>query len=523
MIFTITLHPIERQVAMEFLNRRYTDVTAEIASWQKRQNAARNYNAEIPPMYADKIDALKEMMSDIQERDQGIFWVDMAITHFADSLEELACDKDAISTQMRKNQCVPISAKFRQEDTFNSVMPYGIHLTQNWRSFTTESLTSFIPFSTQEVMHSNGMYYGINRISGNFITVDRTLLLNGNGFILGVPGSGKSFAAKQEIIQVLLRHKNTEVLVIDPEREFDLLAKKFNGTVVNISATSPHHINPMELAKDVDKEDDPVTVKSEFMLAICEQLLGKDEIGPREKSIVDRCVGLAIQPYLYGKKGDKQPTFKDFYDILEQQPEVEAKRLKLGLELFIKGNLNTFAHETNVNMNSRFMVYDILDLGVTLKDVGMNVVLDGIFNRVVTNRKRGVFTWVYIDEIWLMMKHLYSAEYLQAMWKRLRKYGGVCTGITQNITDLTRNEIGRSMVDNAEMLQLFKQSANDRAVLSELINLSETQSLYMTNVEAGEGVIRLSNSIIPFKNEFDRDTELYSIMTTKLQEVNRKG
>ena len=377
-----------------------------------------------------------------------------------------------------------------------------------------ERLAVFIPFKVQDIYHENGIYYGQNVISKNMIIADRRQLLNGNSFILGVSGGGKSFAAKGEIENIILS-SDADVIIIDPEREYSQLVKALGGEIINISATSQSHINAMDMNKEYGDGANPVILKSEFIMSLCEQLIGGTNLGAKQKSIIDRCTASVYRDYQQRGYTGTVPTLQDFRAELLKQDEPEAKEIALAIELFTNGSLNTFAKPTNVDTHNRLICYDILDLGKQLMPIGMLVVLDSILNRITQNRAKGKQTFIFIDEIYLLFQHEYSANFLFTLWKRVRKYGAFATGITQNVDDLLQSHTARTMLANSEFLIMLNQASTDRLELAKLLNISDRQLSYITNVDAGHGLIKVGSSLVPFANKFPKNTKLYKLMTTK--------
>ena len=375
-----------------------------------------------------------------------------------------------------------------------------------------------MPFKAQEIHDQGGVYYGQNVISKNLIIANRKELLNGNGFVLGVSGSGKSFTAKREIVNLALA-TGDDILVIDPESEYRPLIEGLGGEVIDISATSANHINALDMEQGYGDGDNPIVLKSEFLLSLCEQLIGAGKLSAKEKSIIDRCTAQVYHGYIRSLYQGDVPTLQDFHAELLRQPEPEARDVALAIELFTEGSLNTFAKPTNVNTDSRIVCYDIRDLGKQLQPVGMLVVLDSIFNRVIRNRKQGKNTWIYIDEIYLLFQHEYSANFLFTLWKRVRKYGACATGITQNVDDLLQSHTARTMLANSEFLVMLNQAATDRADLARLLSISDNQLSYITNVDFGHGLIKCGSAIVPFMDSFPKHTQLYKLMTTKPSEM----
>ncbi len=375
-----------------------------------------------------------------------------------------------------------------------------------------------MPFSVQDIYHKNGIYYGQNAVSGNMIVADRKQLLNGNSFILGVSGSGKSFAAKNEIVNLILSDSNADILIIDPENEYLHLVQAMGGEVIKISAASDNHINAMDINREYGDNSDPITAKSEFVMSLCEQIMGNTVLGAVQKSIIDRCVANIYSTYKKNNYEGTAPTLCDLYDELLKQSETEAKEIALALELFTNGSLNTFSKQTNVDTNNRIVCYDILELGKQLMPIGMLVVLDSILNRITKNRTNGRNTYIFIDEIYLMFQHEYSANFLYSIWKRVRKYGAYATGITQNVDDLLQSHTARTMLANSEFIVMLNQAATDSIELAKLLNISEQQLNYITNSDVGKGLIRVGGSIVPFVNDFPKETKLYKLMSTKHNE-----
>ena len=422
-----------------------------------------------------------------------------------------------ISTIM--NLCQFAVLKYQQMDGLNTALPFGVRKIDALRTLTTESLAVFIPFRVQEIYHENGVYYGQNVISKNMIIANRRQLLNGNSFILGVSGAGKSFTAKEEMTNIILTDPNADIIIIDPEREYSPLVKAMQGEVIHISATSENHINAMDMNSDYGDGANPVILKSEFILSLCEQLIGGTNLGAKQKSIIDRCTASVYRYYQQGNYMGTPPTLQDFREELLKQNEPEAQEIALAIELFTDGSLNTFAKHTNVDTHSRLICYDILDLGKQLQPIGMLVVLDSILNRITQNRAKGRNTFIFIDEIYLLFQHEYSANFLFTLWKRVRKYGAYCTGITQNVDDLLQSHTARTMLANSEFIIMLNQASTDRLELAKLLNISDLQMSYITNVGAGQGLLKVGSSLVPFVNKFPRNTELYKLMTTRFGEV----
>lgn len=454
------------------------------------------------------------MLDDLTTRDQRMMFAVVTLVHLADSKEELDSDTETFQSMVRKHLCQLTTLNWQQAEGLVTALPLGVRRIDALRTLTTEALAVLMPFKAQEIRDRGGVYYGQNVISKNLIVADRRQLLNGNGFVLGVSGSGKSFTAKREMVALALSTED-DILVIDPEAEYRPLIEGLGGQVINISATSPNHINAMDMEQGYGDGENPVVLKSEFLLSLCEQLIGAGKLSAKEKSIIDRCTAQVYHDYIRGGYQGETPTLQDFHAELLRQPEGEARDVALAIELFTEGSLNTFAKPTNVDTSARILCYDIRDLGKQLLPVGMLVVLDSIFNRIIRNRSLGRNTWVYIDEIYLLFQHEYSANFLFTLWKRVRKYRACATGISQNVEDLLQSHTARTMLANSEFLVMLNQAATDRVELARLLNISDNQLSYITNVDFGRGLVKCGSAIVPFMDSFPKHTKLYRMMTTK--------
>lgn len=517
MMLSIDIKPVPMQVAIRKAENTRLGVETNIARWQQRQNQSNNFSAVIPYDLERQREESKEILNDLVNRDQKMFLCTLTIVHTADTKEELDNDTESIVSTAEKHLCQIEKLTYQQYDGLSTAMPSGVKRINTKRTLTTESLAVFMPFKVQEIQDTQGVYYGKNVISKNMILIDRKKLQNGNSFILGVSGSGKSFTAKQEITSIALRDKNADIIILDPEAEYKSLVKALGGEVIKISATSKNHINALDLNKDYDDENKPIVAKSEFILSFCEQIM--KNITPNQKAIIDRCTNEVYRYYSQGNYQGTPPTLNDFRDVLLRQTEREAKEIALALELYTKGSLNTFSKQTNVETSNRIICYDIIDLGEQLLPLGMLVVLDSILNRISKNREKGKRTYIFIDEIYLLFQYEHTAQFVATLWKRIRKYGGCATGITQNIEEILSKETSSTMLSNSELIIMLNQSTTDKDKLAEFLNISETEQSYITNVASGEGLIRIRNSLIPFRNKFPKDTELYRLMTTKIEEA----
>ena len=519
LMMSIDVIPVPTDEAVREAENRLLGVETNITNWQRRQNSNNNFSATVPYDMEQQKKEMKEFLDDLTTRDQRMMFAVITFVHTADSKEQLDNDTEALLTTARKHLCQFGVLKFQQVDGLNTAMPFGVRKIDTFRTLTTESLAVFIPFRVQDIFHENGIYYGQNVISKNMIIANRRHLLNGNSFILGVSGAGKSFTAKEEMTNIILTDPNADVIIIDPEREYSPLVKAMQGEVIHISATSDNHINAMDMNSDYGDGANPVILKSEFILSLCEQLIGGASLGAKQKSLIDRCTATVYRHYQQGNYQGTPPTLQDFREELLKQNEPEAQEIALAIELFTDGSLNTFAKLTNVDTHSRLICYDILDLGKQLQPIGMLVVLDSILNRITMNRAKGRNTFIFIDEIYLLFQHEYSANFLFTLWKRVRKYGAYCTGITQNVDDLLQSHTARTMLANSEFIIMLNQASTDRLELAKLLNISDLQMGYITNVGAGQGLLKVGSSLVPFVNKFPRNTELYKLMTTKFGEV----
>ena len=525
MMLSIDVIPVPTDEAVREMQSRLLGVETNVTNWQRRQNSNSNFSAVVPYDLEQQRKETREMLDDLTTRDQRMMFAVVTLVHLADTKEELDSDTDALQSVARKHLCQLSTLSWQQADGLATVLPLGLRRIDALRTLTTEALAVLMPFKAQEVRDRGGVYYGQNVISKNLIIANRKELLNGNGFVLGVSGSGKSFMAKQEMVGVTLADNGRngerlpdDIIVIDPEAEYRPLIEGLGGEVISISATSPNHINAMDMEQGYGDGENPIVLKSEFLLSLCEQLVGSGKLSAKEKSIIDRCTAQCYREYIRGGYQGSVPTLQDFYAELLRQPEAEARDVALAIELFTEGSLNTFAKPTNVDTSSRILCYDIRDLGKQLQPVGMLVVLDSVFNRIIRNRKLGKNTWVYIDEIYLLFQHEYSANFLFTLWKRVRKYGACCTGLTQNVDDLLQSHTARTMLANSEFLVMLNQAATDRAELANLLNISDNQLSYITNVDSGRGLIKCGSAIVPFMNSFHKN-RLYQLMTTRPSET----
>ena len=514
LMLSIDIIPVPTDEAVREMQNRLLGVETNVTNWQRRQNANNNFSAIVPYDMELQRKETKEMLDDLTTRDQRMMFGILTMVHMADSKKQLDSDTESILSVARKHLCQMATLKWQQVDGLNTVLPYGIRKINALRTLTTESTAVLIPFHTQEIMQPGGIYYGQNAVSKNMLVADRRKLLNGNSFRLGVSGSGKSFSAKEEIVDLALSTED-DILILDPESEFGSLVEALNGEVISISATSHTHLNALDMDSAYGNDKNPLIEKSEFILSLFEQLVGAGNLSAKEKSILDRCTADVYREYIRSGYQSEVPTLKDLYRQLMLQPEEEARGLALSSELFINGSLNTFAQKTNVDTKNRIIAYDIRELGEQLMPLGMLVTLDSIFNRVIQNWKKGKTTWIFADEFYLLFRYQYSADFFYRLYKRIRKYHGFVTSLTQNVEELLKSDTARLMLANSEFLILLNQATTDRDELAALLNISENQLSYITNVGAGKGLIRCSGNLVPFENSFPKNTKLYRLMTTK--------
>lgn len=522
MQISLQINSVDQDKALDLVKKKISFMDQQKIDEQLKAIKA-GYDAEmIPHELRYSLKEAEELLDDLQNKNQRMFKLTVMIFTAADDEETLAEQIYQISSIARKNNCKVATLDYMQEDALCSILPIGYNFIDIQRTLTTASTAVFIPFTTQELFQSGGMYYGLNALSHNLIFFDRKSLKCPNGWILGTPGSGKSFAAKREIITNLLRNRKDEILIIDPEREYTPLAAGFGGEVVYISQGSGTHINPMDISDSYGDDRDPVSAKCDFMLSMCELVVGGNTgLTAIEKTIIDRAVKLTYGEY-YKKKirsKDDIPTLKDFYAVLKNQPEPEAQNLAISLEFYVLGSQDIFAQQTDVDLQKRLVVFDIKELGKQLKTLGMLIVLDMIWNRITENRAKGIRTWVYIDEIYLLFRNEYCSNFLYEFYKRARKWGAIPTGITQNVEDLLLSDNARSMLSNSDFIMMLNQATSDRKELADLLNISAQQLGYVTHSPPGQGLLFVGNAILPFVDQFPTDTQLYKLMTTKPEEI----
>ncbi len=520
MVVTLHIQSIDQSAAIKNVKRKITDLQKMTIEEQKKAVRA-GYDMDIIPSDLATYGAeAKTLLEDLQSRNERMFLVTMLVMNTAETRQKLENNVFQAAGIAQKYNCALRRLDYQQEQGLMSSLPLGLNQIAIQRGLTTSSTAIFVPFTTQELfMQGEALYYGLNALSNNLIMADRKQLKNPNGLILGTPGSGKSFSAKREITNAFLITQD-DIAIIDPEDEYSPLVQRLGGQVIDISPTSDQYINPMDITLNYSEDDNPLTLKSDFILSLMELIVGgKAGLEPVEKTVVDRCVHMVYREYLQDPRPEKMPVLGDLHALLCQQPEPEAQRLATALEIYVSGSLNVFNHRTNVKINSRIVCYVIKKLGKQLKKFGMQVVQDQVWGRVSENREVHKSTRLYIDEMHLLLREEQTAAYTVEIWKRFRKWGGIPTGITQNVKDLLSSREIENIFENSDFVYMLNQAGGDRQILAKQLNISPHQLGYVTNSNAGEGLLFFGSVIIPFVDHFPKDTELYGIMTTRPEDL----
>lgn len=517
----IHIKSIDQSEAIKMIKRKITDLDKMKIEEQKKAVRA-GYDMDIIPSDINTfgIDA-KKLLEDLQGRNERMFLVTVLIMNTAKTKKALNSAIFEVQSIAQQRNCPLRRLDYQQEDGLMASVPIGINNIGIRRALTTSSTAIFVPFTTQELFSDSpeALYCGLNALSNNMIMVDRKMLKNPNGLILGTPGSGKSFSAKREITNAFLV-TNDDIYVCDPEAEYNPLIHALKGQVVKLSSTSKDYLNPLDININYSDEENPLALKSDFVLSFCELIIGgRDGLEPIEKTVIDRSVTRIYQKYFENPTPANMPILEDLYEEIKKQPEQEAGRIASALELYVKGSLNVFNHHTNVDISNRIVCFDIKELGKQLKKLGMLVVQDQIWNRVTINRNEHKSTRYYCDEFHLLLKDEQTAAYSVEIWKRFRKWGGIPTGITQNVKDLLSSAEIENIFENSDYIYMLNQAQGDREILAKKLGISPQQLSYVTQSGAGEGLLFYGNTIIPFIDRFPKDTKLYSLMTTIPQEV----
>jgi len=541
LITTINIQPVSQDKGLRIVKKQLTGMEANKIEAEKKAVRAGYSPETISHDLKQSLSQAEELLDDMINKNQKMFFVTITMMVNGTTLEELEENCKTLTSKARKYTCQLQTFDWQQEDAFKLTLPVGVtpKRVNVERTLTSESTAIFIPFASQELFQEGGFYYGLNQISRNLILCNRTEMKTPSGFILGSSGSGKSFATKREIINVLLNDDKTGVLVIDPENEYGDFARVFGGTVISISADSPNFINPMDMALDYgldENDDDSIDIakkkskalqkKSDYIMSIIECMISvgntnESIITPQQKTVVDRCVRRCYEKYMEEDFNvEYLPTLLDLQRELDSEKSTseDARQMAEGVEYYTKGSMNTFSHKTNVAYDNRFVVFNIRDLGKQLKHISLLIVLDFIWNRMIANFTEGIRTYCYVDEIHILFHNEFSAMFLQQLYKRGRKYGLVITGITQNMEDLLSSNMARGMISNSDFIMMLNQSYEDLKILSNMLSISEAQMAYVSRADEGSGLLFAENTIVPFIDRFPKDSYLYTLMSTKFGE-----
>ena len=525
LIVTMHIQSIDQTTAIKQIKRKITDLDKTKMDEQKKAVRA-GYDMDILPSDLATYGAeAKKLLEDLQSRNERMFLVTFIVLNTGDTRQQLENTVLQAQGVAQKYNCALQRLDFQQEKALVSSLPLGVNRVDIQRGLTTSSTAIFVPFTTQELFQTEGepLYYGLNALSNNLIMVDRKRLKNANGLILGTPGSGKSFAAKREIVNVFLM-TGDDIIICDPEGEYYPLADTLHGQVIKISPASRHRINPMDINLNYSDDDNPLSLKSDFILSLCELVVGgRDGLLPTEKTVIDRAVRLVYRKYLADPRPENMPVLGDLYNALLRQEEKEARHIATALEIYVSGSLNVFNGQTNVDISNRIVCYDIKELGKQLKKLGMLIVQDQVWGRVTANRSLGRSTRYYVDEFHLLLKEEQTAAYSVEIWKRFRKWGGIPTALTKNVKDLLASREVENILENSDFIYMLNQAGGDREILARQLGISPHQLSYVTHSGEGEGLLFYGNVILPFVDRFPKDTGLYRILTTKPGEVQREA
>lgn len=520
-IVTMHIQSVDQNEAIKTIKHTITELDRSKIEEQKKAVRA-GYDMDIIPSdLATYGKDAKALLKELQSQNERMFLLTFLVMNTGKTKQELENNVFQATSIAQKHNCNLVRLDYQQEQGLMSTLPLANNLIEIQRGMTTSSTAIFVPFTTQELFQSGdeALYYGLNALSNNMIMVDRKKLKNPNALILGTPGSGKSFSAKREIANSFLV-TDDDIIISDPESEYSPLVARFGGQVIKISPTSDQFINSMDINMNYSDDDNPIALKADFILSLCELIVGnKDGLRPVEKTVIDRCIRQIYQKYFENPGPENMPILGDLYQALLAQEEPEAKHVATALEIYVSGSLNVFNHRTNVELTNRLVCYDIKNLGKQLKKIGMLVVQDQVWGRVTENRSQGRSTRYYMDEMHLLLREDQTAAYTVEIWKRFRKWGGIPTGITQNVKDLLASKEVENIFENSDFIYMLNQAVGDRQILAKQLNISPHQLSYVTHSGEGEGLLFYGNVILPFVDRFPTNTELYRIMTTRLSEV----
>lgn len=527
---TTNIETYDSAEARKLVQHQITAIDTDMAKREVKAAQHGNFSNQMPQRIKNQRDAMVSVYDKITMKDQKLFMTNMQILIKAESFEELNNNLEVIESTLKRSGCIKGEMAWEQEHGMCDCLPVGYQRKFGWlRTMPSESVAIFMPFNVKEMQMENSVYYGLNMLSHNIILFDRMKgLVNPSGFVLACPGSGKSFTVKREIVNVFLGYDDADILVIDPEREYWKLAEAFGGEVVKFSNGSKNHINPFDFDFRLleDEEIDIIADKCQLLTSFISCMDSKHPLNAQEKSFVDRCVrkAYAKSNVLTTLDPADMPALGTFLECMKEETENINKDMKdkliITVDMYVNGSAKYFDNQTNVNTKSRFIAYDIRDLNGNLKTQSMLLILDYIWNRLSENRDKGRKTYIYFDEAHLLFQDEYSLDYLRMLWKRARKYGGVLTGITQNVEDLLKDDKSRSMLSNSEFLVLLKQNPTDAAKLQDILHFTDSEIQYVNDTPAGHGILVLGGKTkIPFYDEFPKDTKLYSMMTTNFSET----
>ena len=517
MILTMHVHSVDQTEAVKLIRRKMTSLNQMKIEEQKKA-VRTGYDMDVLPADLQLMGpAAEQLLDDLQKKNERYFLATILIFQTASTQKQLKANEFQAKQVAQQSNLVLRCLEFQQEQGLISSLPLGINQIDIARGLTTSSIAIFLPFTTRELFqkHKDALYYGVNAVSNGLLRCDKKLLKNPNSMILGKPGVGKSFLTKEEITMVFLGTED-DIMICDPEGEYFPLVSLLGGQVIHLSVNSTDYINPMDLNLNYADGDNPVSLKAEFVLSLCEMILaGRTGLEPIERTVIDRCVRSVYRAYLQNPTPETVPILGDVYKCLLQQPEVEAKRIAAGLEMYVQGSLSVFNHRTNVDVQNRLVCFDIRELGSQLKRLGMLIVQDQVWNRVTQNKEQGRYTRYYVDEFHLLLKEKQTASFSVDIWKRFRKYSGIPCGITQNVKDLLASPEIENILENSDFILMLGQGPEDSRILQEKLHISDSQLAYITNSDVGEGLLFYGNTILPFRARYPKDTILYRVMTTK--------